>query len=99
MVFGSKFPEYTFVIFWPVPFFTIYSDGPLCYLRVQDVFSTGSALKVLNVGDGKISTKKVKVDVQRKLEALTQTFTFLVGVLQSPTLRTFGAEPVKKKPV
>ena len=33
---------------------------------------------------------------QRKCEALTQTFTFLVGVLQFPTLRTFGAEPVKK---
>ena len=35
MVFRSKFPEYTFVIFWPVPFFTIYSDNPLCYLKAS----------------------------------------------------------------
>ena len=33
---------------------------------------------------------------QRKCEVLTQTFTFLVGVLQSPALRTLRAEPVKK---
>ena len=29
-------------------------------------------------------------------EVLTQTFTFLVGILPAPTLRTFRAEPVKK---
>ena len=33
---------------------------------------------------------------QRKYEVLTQTFTFLVGILTSPTLRTFRAGPVKK---
>ena len=33
---------------------------------------------------------------QRKYEVLTQTFTFLVGILPSPTLRTFRAGPVKK---
>ena len=33
---------------------------------------------------------------QRKYEVLTQTFTFLVRILPAPTLRTFGAEPVKK---
>ena len=33
---------------------------------------------------------------QRKCEVLTQTFTFLVGVLQSPALRTLRAEPVQK---
>ena len=32
----------------------------------------------------------------RKCENLTKTFTFLVGTLQSPTLRTFRAGPVKK---
>ena len=29
-------------------------------------------------------------------EVLTLTFTFLAGILPSPTLRTFWAEPVKK---
>ena len=33
---------------------------------------------------------------QRKCENLTKTFTFLVGILPSPTLRTFRAGPVKK---
>ena len=33
---------------------------------------------------------------QRKYEVLIQTFTFLVGILPSPTLRTFRAGPVKK---
>ena len=63
-------------------------------------FLTGSALKVLSVGNGKIPTKKSesKGMPQRKCEVLTQTFTFLVGVLQSPALRTLRAEPVKKTP-
>ena len=33
---------------------------------------------------------------QRICEVLTPTFTFLVGILPSSTLRTFRAEPVKK---
>ena len=52
-------------------------------------FLTGPALKVLSVGDGKIPTKKreSKGISQRKYEALTQTFTFLIGILPSPTLK------------
>ena len=51
---------------------------------IQGVFFlTGSAPKVLSVGDGKIPTKKVKVREchRKKCEVLTQTFTFLVGIL------------------
>ena len=35
-------------------------------LYIQGVFLTGSALKVLSVGDGKIHTKKVKVRVSHR---------------------------------
>ena len=48
---------------------------------------TGPALKVLSVEDGKIPTKKVKV--QGKFLCDTFAFTFLVGILPSST-------PVKK---
>ena len=68
----------------------------ICYYKV--VFLTGSALKVLSAGDGKIPTKKSesKGMSQRICEVLTPTFTFLVGILPSSTLRTFWAETVKK---
>ena len=73
------------------------TSGKICE-KYRVVFLTGSALKVLSVGDGKISTKKVKVRISHRenVKFFTQTFTFLVGILPSPTLRTFRAGPVKK---
>ena len=59
------------------------------------IFFTGSALKVLSVGDGKIPSKKVKVEVSYRVFNSNFPF-FFVGILPSPTLRTFRAEPVKK---
>ena len=50
-----------------------------------------------SVEAGKIPTKKVKVRVKLSHLAVgSSTFTFLVGILSSPTLRTFWAGPVKK---
>ena len=60
------------------------------------IFFTGPALKVLSVGDGKIPSKKVKVEVSYRI--FNSNLPFLVGILPSPTLRTFRAEPVKKSP-
>ena len=63
------------------------------------VFLTGSALKVLSVlRDGKIPTKKGKVRVKTShfLCEMPLLSLFLIGILPSPTLRTFRAEPVKK---
>ena len=60
------------------------------------IFFTGPALKVLSVGDGKIPSKKVKVEVSYRV--FNSNLPFLVGILPSPTLRTFRAEPVKKSP-
>ena len=54
-----------------------------CFYRV--IFFTGSALKVLSVGDGKIPSKKVKVEVSYRV--FNSNFLFLVGILPSPTLR------------
>ena len=59
------------------------------YAEATGCFFTGSAPK--SVEDGKIPTKKVKVDLSQtaRCEVLTLTFTFLVGILPSSTLRTF----------
>ena len=60
-------------------------------------FLTGPALNVLSVGDGKIPTKKVKARVSHRENMKSYLkLPFLVGILPSPTLRTFRAEPVKK---
>ena len=57
--------------------------------------------KVLSVEAGKILTKKVKVRVKTSHLAVGwSTFTFLVGILSSSTLRTFlGGTSQKKHPV
>ena len=61
------------------------------------VFLTGSAPK--SVEDGKIPTKKWKWTYPTtRYEVLTLTFTFLVGILLSSTLRTFGGGTSKKTP-
>ena len=55
--------------------------------------------KVLSVEDGKIPTKK-KWKSELKLHILLldrSTFTFLVGILPSSTLRTFGGGTSQKK--
>ena len=57
--------------------------------------------KVLSVETGKIPTNKVKVRVKTSHLAVGwSTFTFLVGILSSSTLRTFlGGTSKKKHPV
>ena len=76
-------------------FLDIYTETSYL-LFLQGDFFTGSALKVLSVGDGKIPSKKVKVEVSYRV--FNSNLPFLVGILPSPTLRTFRAEPVKKSP-
>ena len=58
---------------------------------VQGGFLTGPAPKVLSIGCFWVC--------QRKCEILTQTFTFLVGILQSPTLQLLGRNQSKNHPV
>jgi hypothetical protein len=74
-------------------FLDIYTETSYL-LFLQGDFFTGSALKVLSVGDGKIPSKKVKVEVSYRV--FNSNLPFLVGILPSPTLRTFRVEPVKK---
>ena len=76
------------------PEFLLPSRGPFWNLRSC---LTGSAQKVLSVEDDKIPTRKVKAKryAMGKCDALTETFSILIRVLPSSTLRTIWAEPVK----
>ena len=57
-------------------------------------FLTGSAVKVLSAGDGKIPNKKVKVTVCHREYSNFQFFSREFAIFN--TFRTFRAEPVKK---
>ena len=91
-----------FVARWEAFIRAISSTRTFLCLQLQGVFFDWShPRKVLNIADGKIPTKKVKVDLSNsKMWSFTLTFTFLVGILPSAIISTFwGGTSQKRHPV